>query len=454
MTFSIDAEKNMSMRLITVGLLSPDWPLDKAMNGIVSYVDGLNKGLARLGHKAYVLASHCDGPNTWPNVYVLQQDRQSALARMRFGLAFQLNPLEAIRWKFGRALVETARRAITERGVELLEMEETLGLVQIVKRHLDIPVIAKLHGPHFLTGTLSGGSARVGFDRRIRHEGIAILKADAVSAPSFDVLERARRYYNVPLEGGVVIPNPAPIVERQKRWSFAECDPLRLLFVGRFDRVKGGDVVIDAFQRIVRRFPKMRLWFAGPDDGVIDAQNRRWSLAEYLTEKAPEVAECVDWLGKRPYSSLAELRQRAFISIVGSRYETFGMVSLEAMAHGCPLVATRVGGINEIVKDGVNGVLARPEDPDDLASGITRLLEAPEFASKLAQQAAEEAAQRYHPDTIARETAEFYREVIDRRTHRTRRSFCPRNEPRPPHIWRPSKFGISREPASSDKAAH
>jgi glycosyltransferase involved in cell wall biosynthesis len=89
------------------------------------------------------------------------------------------------------------------------------------------------------------------------------------------------------------------------------------------------------------------------------------------------------------------------------------MVVLEAMAFGCPLVATRTGGIIEIIEDSVNGVLARPGDPDDLAAAILRLLEAPEFAANLGRRAAEDAVQRYHPDSIARETAAFHRSVLD-----------------------------------------
>ena len=112
------------------------------------------------------------------------------------------------------------------------------------------------------------------------------------------------------------------------------------------------------------------------------------------------------------------MRRKAFVTIVGSRYENLPLVVLEAIAYGCPLAATRTGGIVEIIEDGVNGVLARPGDPDDLAAAIMRLLEAPEFAAKLGPRAAEDAAQRYHPDAIARETAVFLQTVLDRWSRR------------------------------------
>jgi glycosyltransferase involved in cell wall biosynthesis len=400
-------------RALRVAFLTPAWPVDAAANGIVTYVDSIAAELRRQGHTVCILSAYSNDAGSQADVYPVGREELSGLARIRHGLTFRINPPEAMRQRYGRALVQAARRAIAERGVELLEMEESFGLVQLVKPQLPIPVVARLHGPHFANGAALGVPTDTTFHQRIRHEGVGIARADAVSAPSHDVLERTRAYYGLPLTGAALIPYPTPAVPAEHRWSLAECDPARLLFIGRFDRHKGGDVVIDAFRKVAQRLPQVRLWFVGPEEGQTDEQGRHWTLAEYIAERAPDVAERIDCLGRQPHASLAEMRRKAFATIVGSRYETFGIVVLEAMAYGCPLAATRAGGIAEIIEDGVNGVLARPGDPDDLASAILRLLEAPEFAAKLGRRAAEDAA-RYHPDAIAHETALFHRRVLDR----------------------------------------
>ena len=407
----------MSARSFSIAFLTPRWPLDSSANGILSYTDAVTAGLRRLGHKPCLLSLYCDDAPP-PDVYPLENEQRSYLERIRDGISSRVNPPLAFRRKFARALVQATRRAIEERGVELLEMEESFGLVQLVKPRLPIPIVTRLHGPHFLNGAVLGVSADAAFRLRIRQEGIGITAADAVSAPSRDVLDRTRAYYRLPLNEAVVIAYPTPAILPENRWSLARCDHSRLLFVGRFDRHKGGDVVIDAFRRVVQHFPSLRLWFAGPDEGLRDDQNRHWTLMNYIEEKAPEVADRVDWLGRVPYSSLSAFRRKAFLTIVASRYETFGMVVLEAMAHGCPLVATRTGGISEIIEDGVNGVLALPGDREDLAASILRLLTGPEFAAKIAMRAGEDAAHRYHPDSIARETACFYQTVLNRRSRR------------------------------------
>lgn len=412
--YDADLSSAMAERALTVAFLSPAWPLDAAANGIVTYVDGVTVALRRLGHSPCIISKYTSDANPPPDVYPLEREERSTLAWIRDGLTWRINPAAVLRQRFSRALVQAARRAIAEQGVELLEMEETFGLVQLVKPRLPIPVVARLHGPYFINGAALGVPADATFRRRIRHEGVGIAKADAVSAPSRDVLERTRAYYGLPLTGAVHIPYPAPTVPAERRWSLAGCDPSRLLFVGRFDRHKGGDVVIDAFRVVAQRFPQVRLWFVGPDMGLTDEQGRHWTLAKYLAERAPDVAGRIDWLGRQPNSSLADLRRKAFVTIVGSRYENLPLVVLEAVAHGCPLAATRIGGIGEIIEDGVNGVLARPGDPDDLAAAMLRLLGAPEFAAKLGRRAAEDCVRRYHPDAIARETATFYQSVLDR----------------------------------------
>ena len=78
-----------------------------------------------------------------------------------------------------------------------------------------------------------------------------------------------------------------------------DADPKRILFVGRFDRHKGGDLIIDAFGKVLAQIPDARLWFVGPDMGYIDANGRTWHIEEYLRDRIPGALELkqVEWLG-------------------------------------------------------------------------------------------------------------------------------------------------------------
>ena len=161
-----------------------------------------------------------------------------------------------------------------------------------------------------------GGWFLTNFRRRVEMEGRAIRDADVITAPSHDVLVQTRAFYGTALDEAEVIPNPAPWMTEP--WHLNDADPKRILFVGRFDRHKGGDLIIDAFGRVLAKIPDARLWFVGPDRGYIDTNGRTWHIEEYLRDRLPGALEskCVEWLGPQPFSALAPLRRKALISVV------------------------------------------------------------------------------------------------------------------------------------------
>ena len=107
--------------------------------------------------------------------------------------------------------------------------------------------------PWFLNGRALGAPEDEGFRRRVEEEGRAIRDADLITAPSHDVLEQTRAFYGLTLDEAEVIPDPAP--RMTEHWHLNDADPRRILFVGRFDRHKGGDLIIDAFGQVLAKFP-------------------------------------------------------------------------------------------------------------------------------------------------------------------------------------------------------
>ena len=206
------------------------------------------------------------------------------------------------------------------------------------------------------------------------------------------------------------------------RWQLEEADAKRVLFVGRFDRHKGGDLIIDAFAQVLREVPDARLWFVGPDRGYIDSKGRIWHFEEYVRERLPGALESnrVQWLGPQPFSALAGLRLKALVSVLCSRYENLPLALLETMALGCPLVAARAGGIPEVVVNQANGLLHAPESTEELAEQLLLLLRDPQRAARLGRQAAQDIADRLSPEIVAEQTLSFYERAIDR--YRSRRS--------------------------------
>jgi len=115
-------------------------------------------------------------------------------------------------------------------------------------------------------------------------------------------------------------------------------------------------------------------------------------------------------LGWLPPSQLAEIYRKADICVVPSIWpEPQGIVAVEAMASGKPLVASDIGGLKEVVRDGVSGLLFTPGDPEDLAYKLARLIDEPELRRKLGKQGREEAVAKYRWDVIYQT---YYRKIF------------------------------------------
>jgi len=372
-----------------------------------------------MGHQVTIVASRTAEGFSDDSVYSVRNVGaavRSKARRVLDGLSFRVAPRWAEKHLIRRWLLTTVRRAVAERGIQILEMEESFGWARWVRDVTSIPICVRLHGPWFLNGSMLGVPDDDTYRERVREEGRAIRTAVAVTAPSRNVLDQVREFYGIALPEAEVIPAPTWPVPANERWRLEDCDPNQVLFIGRFDRHKGGDLIIEAFGRVLQEVPKARLRFVGPDDGCIVNDGRKWSLENFIRDRIPGALETgrVEWLGQapQPYPMLAQLRRGAMVTVVCSRYENFPLTVVEAMAVGCPIVAANAGGIAEIIQDGVNGLLHQAGDPEDLAAKIIRTLKNPAQSAQFGHQAAADCERLYYPDVVAGRIIEFYRRVL------------------------------------------
>jgi glycosyltransferase involved in cell wall biosynthesis len=407
---------NQENASLSIGYFSPGWPLEAFANGIISYIADMADQLPRMGHLVTILANKTAGGVSSARVYDVQHasSNRSVARQVVDSLTYQIAPQWTMHRIHARSMLATLQRAIAEQDIQLFEMEETFGSAAWVQPAVSIPVCIRLHGPWFLNGPAEGVPEDDAFHRRVSAEGRAIANAVALTSSSRDVLEQTRSYYGLALEEAEVIHPPTLPVPCADRWRLESCDPWQVLFVGRFDRHKGGDLMIEAFSRVSQQVPQARLCFAGPDQGYTDAHGQRWTLRDFVEDRLPGALEAgqVLLLGQQPFSTLASLRRRAMITVICSRYENAPRTLIEAMSLGCPIIAARVGGIPEIMRDGVDGLLHCSGDSDDLAAKIVALLTDPARATKLGLSAAARCEQEFHPNVIATRTVDYYRRVL------------------------------------------
>jgi glycogen synthase len=187
--------------------------------------------------------------------------------------------------------------------------------------------------------------------------------------------------------------------------------PVRVLFVGRLERRKGVDVLLAAARALVAQGVDFRLDLAGPDSPL--TETGRGYREGFERDAPPGLRERVTFHGPVSDSDLEELYSRADLVCQPSRFESHGIVLVEAMMFGKPIVSTAAGGISEVVEEGANAMLAEPGDAISLAASLRRAIESPELRARFGARSRELYLERYEAGVVARGMVRLFAEAIE-----------------------------------------
>ena len=191
------------------------------------------------------------------------------------------------------------------------------------------------------------------------------------------------------------------------------CGNANILFVGRIEPLKGVDTLLRAMSILQARHPAAIadtcLAIIGGDPWNDDPSTEMGRLQQLRTDLG--INNLVTFLGAKDQDILPYYYAAAEMVVMPSHYESFGMVALEAMAMGTPVIASEVGGLAHLVQPGVNGFHVPVHDPEALAARILDLLTNDALRQQLGQQARTYAKQ-YSWESIAAQMIDIYREVV------------------------------------------
>lgn len=245
---------------------------------------------------------------------------------------------------------------------------------------------------------------------RIRRERELAASADAILTASAHEHALLERYYGADRARMASIPCGVD-ADRFRPRDRAACrhalgiEPDRpvLLWVGRLEKLKGVDILIDALAQLEEADPL--LLAVGGDGGAGELRAELEARA-----RAAGLAANVRFTGAVAHEELPAWYAAADVCVAPSYYESFGLVAVEAMACGTPVVASRVGGLVSTVTDGVNGYLIPWRCPEPFAEKLEVLIRNPELRANFAR-AARRSAERFRWDGIARRVAALYGRV-------------------------------------------
>jgi len=194
------------------------------------------------------------------------------------------------------------------------------------------------------------------------------------------------------------------------------CEDRMILFVGRIEPLKGIDTLIRALayikeNNLLKDHPHYLTVIGGDPDLSTQSEDSEMARLQSLCRQMG-LDDMVVFLGKRSQTMLPYYYSAAEMLVMPSHYESFGMVALEAMACGTPVIASAVGGLAFLVQDGVTGYVVPDDDHIAMAGCITRLIAEPGLRDQLGKQA-HAYAQDYSWNNISKRVLDVYLDAID-----------------------------------------
>jgi glycosyltransferase involved in cell wall biosynthesis len=296
---------------------------------------------------------------------------------------------QLLRWRFSRRGPSLLHIHTAARG-SLYRKSVYVFLGRLLRR----PVLIHFHAGR---GDIETFAARLDPLRR-RFFGAALRVSTRVLAVSAETARATEHCFGI--GGIVVVPNAAPAAPDGRPADGEFAGDARVLFLGGFaNPVKGGKVYAEAVAAVAPRFPEAEFVLAGPGEPPADAAAAVSALAN------------ASWAGWLNETAKGEQLAHCAVFVLPSLSEGLPVALLEAMAWGRPIVATRMGGVPEVVDDGVEALLVPPGDPAALAAAIGRLLEDPGERLRLGRAARERAATLNEVEVYGRLDS-IYQEVL------------------------------------------
>ncbi|MFH1778041.1 MAG: glycosyltransferase family 4 protein [Candidatus Omnitrophota bacterium] len=381
--------------------LSRDYPPGH-VGGVGTYVYEMSRLLAKIGHKVFVITESQDGPLDYieQGVHIF---RVPYTKNKLLNYARQKLPGFIERVEYSYIVSKKIQEVVLKHKIDIVESCEARAegfLYYLFKRKP--PLVIKLHTPEGIVSKLNRDPQTK--DRQLleKLEEWWICRAHRVIGLSQAIASLTRQHYQIRLKNLPIVSNPLDIEYFRPRQCLN--NHKTVLYIGRLEFRKGVHVLIRAIPGILKEVPQVKFIFVGDDCG----------MKAYLRDTVERfnVSDSVEFLDQMPRDKLIGYYQQSSVCVVPSLWENQPYVILEAMACGKPVIASDTGGISEIIKDKVNGLLVAPGSVIDLTEIIIKVLVDRQLQEKLGDNARKFIENTYSPITVVKSSLKIYERFV------------------------------------------
>lgn len=383
-------------------MLTWEYP-PRIVGGIARVVNDLSKRLIKDGHEVTVV-TYREG-----NAPYFEDDKGVKVYRVD---NYMIHPNNFIDWilQMNFNMIAKANELIAKEGAfDVIHAHDWLVAyaAKTLKNSYDIPIVSTIHATE--SGRNTGIHDEV--QRYINDtEWMLTYESTEVIVNSNYMKRELQSLFGLPFEKINVTPNGINVnmfngIERDYdfRRQYALDNEKIILFMGRLVYEKGVQHLISAMPKILNSYHDAKLVIAGKG-GMIDELKAQVN--------AMGIGNKVYFTGYMDAKQVAKMYKCADVSVFPSTYEPFGIVALEAMLAGIPIVVSDIGGLNEIVEHGQNGMKSYAGNPNSLADSILELLYNPQLCDNVVKKAKAQVKNEFNWTKIAQDTHFIYQKAI------------------------------------------
>lgn len=394
----------------TIVIVSRDFPPSHG-GGVATFSKDLAEALAIRGNLVHVV-THSHDINRVDFENGVWIHRVLVTEKERVGWAGDRRVPQHV-WNWSATALDETRRIAEHRAIDVVEAPiwDCEGAAFLAAQ--EWPLVTSLQTTlHFWLQThrerLGDGPWMEEFGKPMLDlEKVLMERSHAIRSISRAIASEIEKAYDFSFDSSRLFVSPLGLSDGRRDAPQRRKDGLQILFVGRLELRKGIDVLLEAMPAVLERFPGARLRIIG-DNSLLDSSGVTF-MEQFISTYADATwLPRVSFEGKVDQQSLVEAYRTCDIFVAPSRFESFGLIYLEAMREGKPVIGCSVGGVPEVVSQGDSGLLVEPGDVAQLTAAILALCTDTERRLKMGAAGRELFEKRFTAKRMAEESELLY----------------------------------------------
>jgi glycogen synthase len=413
--FKVFTSKFKTSKVLKICFLSQSYPPND-FNGISVWTHTLATSLAQLGHEVTVVSKASDHntvdfiDGVWVHriVPIWQPNRTIPI----------LPDIPQIIKDYSYSAYDEVMRVHAIRGLDVVSSPiwDLEGIACIsdgsIKNILSLHTTFKLALPSKPEWIANADYKLNHVDKIIEGEKWLLENSEYIMANSRAVVKDLEEIYNVILQDkAFLVPHGINNIDDNELIFDMQSNNVNLLFVGRFEKRKGIDLLLSVLPKLMESYQNLTVTLVGDHSIVFDQNTTAWENFSKIHSQKSWFSR-IEVPGIVSNNALHEYYKKCDIFVAPSRYESFGLIFLEAMRYGKPCIGTNVGGIPEIINHDIDGLLIDNEDTLALSNAIVTLLNDREFLNKLAKNALSTQRLKFSNSLMAENALNEYSSIV------------------------------------------